>query len=125
VSRRRRAATGPQRLVIRIIGRLPSILATHWLTYCIGIPVRSPQSCTDSSVAIWSGDGPTNAIGVGGSWELTRRTVDRETRDAIETAVQRVLKTTITRDTPDGARSALSKWAGEVDGGGRSRAVVR
>jgi DNA-binding MarR family transcriptional regulator len=54
---------------------------------------------------------------------LTRQgqALNRDTPGTVEAAVQRVLKTT-TRDHLDGTRAVLSKLAGELDGGGRSRA---
>jgi len=61
--------TGPQRLVIRIIGRFPSIHARqlgdilHLHPSSLTAPLKRLER------AVWSADGPTNAIGVGGSWD--------------------------------------------------------
>ena len=115
--------TGPQRLVIRIIGRFPSIHARQ----LADILHLHPSSLTAllkrlerrDLVRRWPDERDRRRWLLG----LTRQgqALNRETPGTIEAAVQRVLKTT-TRDNLDGTRAVLSKLARELDGGGRSRA---
>ena len=115
--------TGPQRLVIRIIGRFPSIHAKQ----LAGILHLHPSSLTAvlkrlerrDLVRRWPDERDRRRWLLG----LTRQgqALNRETPGTIEAAVQRVLKTT-TRDNVDATRAVLSKLARELDGGGRSRA---
>ena len=114
--------TGPQRLVIRIIGRFPSIHARQ----LPDILHLHPSSLTAVLKRLERRD-------------LVRRWLDArdrrrwlpgidtagtgvESRNArtIEAAVQRVLKTT-TRADLDVTRAVLDKLARELDGGSRSR----
>ena len=115
--------TGPQRLVIRIIGRFPSIHAKQ----LADILHLHPSSLTAvlkrlerrDLVRRWPDERDRRRWLLG----LTRQgqALNRETPGTIEAAVQRVLKTT-TRDNVDATRAVLSKLARELDGGGRSRA---
>ena len=115
--------TGPQRLVIRIIGRFPSIHAKQ----LADILHLHPSSLTAvlkrlerrDLVRRWPDERDRRRWLLG----LTRQgqALNRETPGTIEAAVQRVLKTT-TRNNLDAARAVLSKLARELDGGGRSRA---
>ena len=115
--------TGPQRLVIRIIGRFPSIHAKQ----LAGILHLHPSSLTAvlkrlerrDLVRRWPDQRDRRRWLLG----LTRQgqALNRETPGTIEAAVQRVLKTT-TRNNLDATRTVLSKLARELDGGGRSRA---
>ena len=115
--------TGPQRLVIRIIGRFPSIHAKQ----LADILHLHPSSLTAllkrlerrHLVRRWPDERDRRRWLLG----LTRQgqALNRETPGTIEAAVQRVLKTT-TKDDLDCTRAVLSKLARELDGGGRSRA---
>ena len=115
--------TGPQRLVIRIIGRFPSIHARQ----LADILHLHPSSLTAvlkrlerrDLVRRWPDERDRRRWLLG----LTRQgqALNRETPGTISAAVQRVLKTT-TRDNLDSTRAILSKLARELDGGGRSRA---
>lgn len=115
--------TGPQRLVIRIIGRFPSIHARQ----LADILHLHPSSLTAvlkrlerrDLVRRWPDERDRRRWLLG----LTRQgqALNREGPGIIEAAVQRVLNTT-TRDDLDGTRAVLSKLARELDGGGRSRA---
>jgi len=116
--------TGPQRLVIRIIGRFPSIHARQ----LADILHLHPSSLTAalkrlerrSLVRRWPDerDGRRWLLG------LTRQgqALNRDTPGTIESAVQRVLKTT-TRSDLDATRAVLGKFARELDGGDRSRVI--
>lgn len=114
--------TGPQRLVIRIIGRFPSIHARQ----LADILHLHPSSLTAllkrlerrDLVRRWPDERDRRRWLLG----LTRQgqALNRETPGTIEAAVQRVLETT-TRDNLDGTRAVLSKLARELDGGSRSR----
>jgi DNA-binding MarR family transcriptional regulator len=116
--------TGPQRLVIRIIGRFPSIHARQ----LADILHLHPSSLTAvlkrlerrGLVRRWP-DGRDRRRWLLG---LTRQgqTLNSETPGTIETAVQRTLKTTARRDL-DAARVVLSKLARELDDGRRSRVI--
>lgn len=115
--------TGPQRLVIRIIGRFPSIHARQ----LADILHLHPSSLTAllkrlerrGLVRRWPDERDRRRWLLG----LTRQgqTLNRETPGTIEAAVRRVLKTT-TRDNLDGTRTVLSKLARELEVGGRSGA---
>ena len=115
--------TGPQRLVIRIIGRFPSIHARQ----LADILHLHPSSLTAllkrlerrDLVRRWPDERDRRRWLLG----LTRQgqALNRETPGTISAAVQRVLKTT-TRDNLDSTRAVLSQLARELDGGGRSRA---
>jgi len=114
--------TGPQRLVIRIVGRFPSIHARQ----LADILHLHPSSLTAvlkrlerrDLVRRWRDERDRRRWLLG----LTRRgqVLNRETPGTVEAAVQRVLKTT-TRDDLDVTRVVLVKLARELDGGGRSR----
>ena len=114
--------TGPQRLVIRIIGRFPSIHAKQ----LADILHLHPSSLTAllqrlerrDLVRRWPDERDRRRWLLG----LTRhgQALNRETAGTIEAAVQRVLKTT-TRNDLDGTRVVLGKLAREIDGGARSR----
>ena len=114
--------TGPQRLVIRIIGRFPSIHARQ----LADILQLHPSSLTAlvkrlerrDLVRRWPDERDRRRWLLG----LTRQgqTFNRETAGTIEAAVQRVLRTT-TRDDLDVTRAVLGKLARELDVGGRSR----
>ncbi len=113
--------TGPQRLVIRIIGRFPSIHAKQ----LADILHLHPSSLTAilkrlerrDLVRRWpdTRDGRRWLLG------LTRlgQTLNRVTPGTIEAAVQRTLRTTARRDL-DVARLVLGKLARELDNTGRS-----
>jgi DNA-binding MarR family transcriptional regulator len=115
--------TGPQRLVIRIIGRFPSIHARQ----LADILHLHPSSLTAllkrlerrGLVRRWPDERDRRRWLLG----LTRQgqALNRETPGTIEAAVRRVLKTT-TRDNLDGTRTVLSKLARELEVGGRSGA---
>ena len=115
--------TGPQRLVIRIIGRFPSIHARQ----LADILHLHPSSLTAVLKRLERGDlvrrWPDERDRRRRLLGLTRRgqALNRETPGTIEAAVQRVIRTT-TRDNLDSTRTVLSKLARELDGGGRSRA---
>jgi DNA-binding MarR family transcriptional regulator len=112
--------TGPQRLVIRIIGRFPSIHAKQ----LADILHLHPSSLTAvlkrlerrGLVRRWP-DGRDRRRWLLG---LTRQgqTLNRDTPGTIEAAVQRTLKTTAPRDV-DGARVVLSTLARELLDGRR------
>ena len=116
--------TGPQRLVIRIIGRFPSIHARQ----LADILHLHPSSFTAllkrlerrDLVRRWPDERDRRRWLLG----LTRQgqALNRETPRTIEAAVQRMLKTT-TRDDLDVTRAVLGKLARELDGGGRSRVI--
>jgi DNA-binding MarR family transcriptional regulator len=116
--------TGPQRLVIRIIGRFPSIHARQ----LADILRLHPSSLTAllkrlerrDLVRRWPDERDRRRWLLG----LTRqgRALNRETPGTIEAAVQRVLATT-TRDDLDVTRAVLGKLARELDGGDRSRVI--
>jgi DNA-binding MarR family transcriptional regulator len=116
--------TGPQRLVIRIIGRFPSIHARQ----LADILHLHPSSLTAllkrlerrDLVRRWPDERDRRRWLLG----LTRQgqALNRETPGTIEAAVQRMLKTT-TRDDLDVTRAVLGKLARELDGGGRSRVI--
>ena len=118
--------TGPQRLVIRIIGRFPSIHARQ----LADILHLHPSSLTAllkrlerrDLVRRWPDERDRRRWLLG----LTRQgqTLNRETPGTIEAAVQRVLKTT-TRDDLEVTRAVLSKLARELASGGRSRVSGR
>ena len=104
--------TGPQRLVIRIIGRFPSIHAKQ----LADILHLHPSSLTAlvqrlerrDLVRRWPDPRDRRRWILG----LTRQgqALNRETAGTIEAAVQRVLKTT-TRDDLDVTRAVLGKLA--------------
>jgi MarR family transcriptional regulator, organic hydroperoxide resistance regulator len=114
--------TGPQRLVIRIIGRFPSIHARQ----LADILHLHPSSLTAllkrlerrNLVRRWPDERDRRRWLLG----LTRQgqALNRETPGTIEAAVQRVLKTT-TRDELDVTRAVLGKLARELEGGGGSQ----
>jgi DNA-binding MarR family transcriptional regulator len=114
--------TGPQRLVIRIIGRFPSIHARQ----LAAILHLHPSSLTAilkrlerrDLVRRWPDERDRRRWLLG----LTRqgRALNRETPGTIEAAVQRLLKTTARHDL-DVTRVVLVKFARELDGGGRTR----
>ena len=114
--------TGPQRLVIRIIGRFPSIHARQ----LADILHLHPSSLTAllkrlerrDLVRRWPDERDRRRWLLG----LTRQgqALNRETPGTIEAAVQRVLKTT-TRDDLDVTRTVLGKLAASLDGGSRSQ----
>ena len=116
--------TGPQRLVIRIIGRFPSIHARQ----LADILHLHPSSLTAlvkrlerrDLIRRWPDERDRRRWLLG----LTRQgqALNRETPGTIEAAVQRVLNTTA-RDHLDVTRAVLSKLARELDGGGRSRII--
>jgi DNA-binding MarR family transcriptional regulator len=116
--------TGPQRLVIRIIGRFPSIHARQ----LADILHLHPSSLTALLKRLERRDlvrrWPDERDGRRWLLGLTRQgqALNRATPGTIEAAVQRVLKTT-SRDDLDVTRAVLSKLARELDGGGRSRLV--
>ena len=114
--------TGPQRLVIRIIGRFPSIHAKQ----LADILHLYPSSLTAllkrlerRGLIRRRPDGRDRRRWLLG---LTRRgqTLNRDTPGTIEAAVQRTLETTAKHDL-DGARVVLSKLARALDG--RSRVI--
>jgi MarR family transcriptional regulator, organic hydroperoxide resistance regulator len=116
--------TGPQRLVIRIIGRFPSIHAKQ----LADILHLHPSSLTAllkrlerRGLVRRRPDGRDRRRWLLG---LTRRgqTVNHDTPGTIEAAVQRMLATTATCDL-DGARAVLSTFARALDG--RSRVTRR
>jgi DNA-binding MarR family transcriptional regulator len=116
--------TGPQRLVIRIIGRFPSIHARQ----LADILHLHPSSLTAllkrlerrDLVRRWPDERDRRRWLLG----LTRQgqALNRETPGTIEAAVQRVLKTT-TRNDLEVTRRVLSKLARELDRGGRPRVM--
>jgi MarR family transcriptional regulator, organic hydroperoxide resistance regulator len=115
--------TGPQRLVIRIIGRFPSIHARQ-LTDILHLHPSSLTALVKrlerrNLVRRWPDERDRRRWLLG----LTRQgqALNRETPGTIEAAVQRALKTT-TRDDLDVTRAVLGRLARELDGGGRSRA---
>jgi MarR family transcriptional regulator, organic hydroperoxide resistance regulator len=116
--------TGPQRLVIRMIGQFPSIHAKQ----LADILHLHPSSLTAllkrlerrNLVRRWPDerDGRRWLLG------LTRQgqALNQETPGTIEAAVKRVLKAT-SRSDLDVTRAVLGKLARELDDGGRSRAI--
>jgi len=114
--------TGPQRLVIRIIGRFPSLHARQ----LADLLHLHPSSLTAllkrlerrGLVRRWPDDRDRRRWLLG----LTRhgRTLNREAPGTIEAAVRRVLQTT-TRDNLDAARTVLENLARELEDGARSR----
>ena len=118
--------TGPQRLVIRIVGRFPSIHARQ----LADILHLHPSSLTAilkrlerrDLVHRWPDKRDRRRWLLG----LTRQgqTLNRETPGTIEAAVQRLLNST-TRDDLDVTRAVLGKLARELDDGGRSRVIGR
>ena len=116
--------TGPQRLVIRIIGRFPSIHARQ----LADILHLHPSSLTAllkrlerrDLVRRWPDERDRRRWLLG----LTRQgqALNRETPGTIEAAVQRVLKTT-TRDRPRCHAGCPGQVGRELDGGGRSRVI--
>jgi DNA-binding MarR family transcriptional regulator len=116
--------TGPQRLVIRIIGRFPSIHARQ----LAAILHLHPSSLTAivkrlerrHLVRRWPDERDRRRWLLG----LTRQgqALNRETPGTIEAAVQRMLKRT-TRDELDVTRAVLGKLARELDDDGRSRVI--
>jgi DNA-binding MarR family transcriptional regulator len=116
--------TGPQRLVIRIIGRFPSIQARQ----LADILHLNPSSLTAvlkrlerrGLVRRWP-DGRDRRRWLLG---LTRQgqVINRETPGTIEAAVQRTLEITAKHDL-DVARVVLGRLARELDGGDRSRVI--
>jgi DNA-binding MarR family transcriptional regulator len=116
--------TGPQRLVIRIIGRFPSIHAKQ----LADILHLHPSSLTAvlkrlerrHLVRRWPDERDRRRWLLG----LTRQgqALNRAIPGTIEAAVQRVLKTT-TRADLDVTGSVLDKLARELDGGSRSRVI--
>jgi DNA-binding MarR family transcriptional regulator len=116
--------TGPQRLVIRIIGRFPSIHAKQ----LAAILHVHPSSLTAivkrlerrDLVRRWPDERDRRRWLLG----LTRQgqALNRETPGTIEAAVQRMLKKT-TRDELDVTRAVLDKLVRELGDGGRSRVI--
>lgn len=116
--------TGPQRLVIRIIGRFPSIHAKQ----VADILHLHPSSLTAllkrlerrHLVRRWPDERDRRRWLLG----LTRRgqALNREAPGTIEAAVQRVLETTTKADL-DVIAAVLDKLASELDGGSSSRAT--
>ena len=116
--------TGPQRLVIRIIGRFPSVHAKQ----LADILHLHPSSLTAllkrlerrHLVRRWPDERDRRRWLLG----LTRQgqALNRETPGTIEAAVQRVLKTTATADL-DVTGAVLDKLARELDGSSRSRVI--
>ena len=116
--------TGPQRLVIRIIGRFPSIHARQ----LADILHLHPSSLTAvlkrlerrDLIRRWPDKRDRRRWLLG----LTRQgqALNRETPGTIEAAMQRVLKTT-TRDDLDITRAVLGKLARELDVGRQSRVI--
>jgi MarR family transcriptional regulator, organic hydroperoxide resistance regulator len=117
--------TGPQRLVIRIIGRFPSIHARQ----LADILHLHPSSLTAvlkrlerrGLVRRWPDERDRRRWLLG----LTRQGqgLNRETPGTIEAAVQRLLTTTA-QDDLEVTRAVLSNLTRELDGGGRSRVLV-
>lgn len=110
--------TGPQRLVIRIVGRFPSIHARH----LADILHLHPSSLTAllkrlerRGLIRRQPDGRDRRRYLLG---LTRqgRTLNRDAPGTIEEAVQRTLHRTARRDL-EGARQVLGQLARELDGG--------
>jgi DNA-binding MarR family transcriptional regulator len=116
--------TGPQRLVIRIIGRFPSIHARQ----LADILHLHPSSLTAllkrlerrALVRRWPDERDRRRWLLG----LTRQgqVLNRGIPGTIEAAVQRVLETTTGNDL-EVTRTVLSKLARELDASGRSRVV--
>ena len=116
--------TGPQRLVIRIIGRFPSIHARQ-LTDILHLHPSSLTALVKrlerrNLVRRWPDERDRRRWLLG----LTRQgqALNRETPGTIEAAVQEMLTTT-TRDDLDVTRAVLGKLARELDGGSRSRVI--
>jgi DNA-binding MarR family transcriptional regulator len=115
--------TGPQRLVIRIIGRFPSLHARQ-LADILHLHPRSLTAVLKrlerrGLVRRWSDERDRRRWLLG----LTRRgqALNRETPGTIEAAVQRVLRTSTTDDL-DRTRTVLGELARELDRGARSPA---
>ena len=116
--------TGPQRLVIRIIGRFPSIHAGR----LADILHLHPSSLTAlvkrlerrNLVRRWPDERDRRRWLLG----LTRQgqALNRETPGTIEAAVHRMLKTTTNAEL-DVTVTVLDKLARELDSGGRARAL--
>lgn len=116
--------TGPQRLVLRIIGRYPSIHARQ----LADILHLHPSSLTAllkrlerrGLIRRWSDERDRRRWLLG----LTRQgqALNRATPGTIEAAVQRMLRTTAARDL-DVARTVLGKLARELDGDRRPRVI--
>lgn len=114
--------TGPQRLVIRMIGRFPSIHARQ----LADILHLHPSSLTAvlkrlerrHLVRRWPDERDRRRWLLG----LTRKgqALNRELPGTIEAAVQRVLKTT-SADKLEATRAVLSSLARELDRGGKER----
>jgi DNA-binding MarR family transcriptional regulator len=114
--------TGPQRLVLRIIGRFPSIHARQ----LADILHLHPSSLTAILMRLerrhlvrrWPDKRDRRRWLLG----LTRQgqALNRETPGTIEAAVRRMLKTTTGNDL-DVTRAVLRRLACELDGGDRSR----
>lgn len=114
--------TGPQRLVIRMIGRFPSVHARQ----LADILHLHPSSLTAvlkrlerrHLVRRWPDERDRRRWLLG----LTRKgqALNRELPGTIEAAVQRVLKTT-TADKLEATRAVLSSLARELDRGGKER----
>jgi DNA-binding MarR family transcriptional regulator len=113
--------TGPQRLVLRIIGRFPSIHAKQ----LADILHLHPSSLTAllkrlerrGLVRRWPDERDRRRWLLG----LTRhgQALNRATPGTIEAAVQRLLRTTARRDL-DVARAVFAKLARELDGDSRT-----
>lgn len=118
----RLGVTGPQRLIIRIIGRFPSIHARQ----LADILHLHPSSLTAALkrlerrrlVRRWPDARDRRRWLLG----LTRQgqALNRETPGTIEAAVQRVLESA-TRGDLEATRAVLRRLARELDGGGRAR----
>jgi DNA-binding MarR family transcriptional regulator len=114
--------TGPQRLVIRIIGRFPTIhakqLAEILHVHPSSLTALVKRLESRNLVRRWP-DGRDRR-----RWllRLTRhgQAFNRETPGTVEAAVQRVLSTT-SGDALTATRAVLETLARELDGGGRSR----
>lgn len=109
--------TGPQRLVIRIIGRFPSIHARQ-LAQILHLHPSSLTAVLNrlerrGLVRRWPDERDRRRSLLG----LTRRgqTLNRETHGTIEAAVQQMLKTT-TRHELDVTHAVLGKLARALDG---------
>jgi DNA-binding MarR family transcriptional regulator len=113
--------TGPQRLVIRMIGRFPSIHARQ----LADILHLHPSTLTAvlkrlerrHLVRRWRDERDRRRWLLG----LTRKgqALNRELPGTVEAAVQRVLRTT-SRDKLEATRAVLSTLARELDGGDRA-----
>jgi len=118
--------TGPQRLILRIIGRFPSIHAKQ-LTEILHV---HPSSLTALVKRLerrgWIRRRPDERDRRRWLLGLTRRgqVLNRDTPGTIEAAVQRTLRTTATHDL-HGARVVLSEFARELDRVGDTEAARR